>query len=56
MGARYILAVLSAVFLAFAASRLGRGSAAARGQARVWLMIGVMFGLVSAWLFYAGAS
>ena len=49
---KYILAGLSIVFLALALARMAGGKAA--GQARAWLLIGVIFGAVSAWLFYQG--
>lgn len=52
MAAKYILAALSAVFLVLAASRIARGGAASHPQTRTWLLIGVIFAAVSAWLFY----
>jgi hypothetical protein len=54
MAAKYILAALSALFLVLAAWRLAGGTAASHPQARTWLIIGVIFALVSAWLFYQG--
>ena len=54
MATKYILAALSAVFLILAVSRMARGGAAAHPQVRTWLIIGIIFGVVSAWLFYQG--
>ena len=54
MATKYILAALAAVFLILAVSRMARGGGAAHPQSRTWLIIGVMFGVVSAWLFYQG--
>ena len=49
MAAKYILAALAVVFVALALARGGLP----RPQTRTWLLIGVIFGAVSAWLFYA---
>jgi preprotein translocase subunit SecF len=46
---KYILGALSLVFLALALMRMASGGA--KGQIRTWLLIGVIFGIVSAWLF-----
>jgi hypothetical protein len=54
MAAKYILAALSALFLALAGWRMVGGAAASHPQARTWLIIGVIFALVSVWLFYRG--
>ena len=54
MAAKYILAVLSAVFIALAIVRTAQTRGAAYPQIRTWLIIGVIFGGVSAWLFYQG--
>jgi len=54
VAAKYILAVLSVVFLALAISRLARGGGASHPQTRTWLIIGIIFGVVSAWLFSRG--
>jgi len=51
---KYILAALSVVFLILAVSRMARGGGAAHPQSRTWLLIGVIFAAVSAWLFYQG--
>jgi hypothetical protein len=54
MAAKYILAALSVVFLLFAVTRMAQGGGAAHPQARTWILVGVIFALVSAWLFYQG--
>ena len=54
MATKYILGALSAVFLILAVSRMARGGGAAHPQVRTWLLIGLIFGAVSAWLFYQG--
>ncbi|MDP6582348.1 MAG: hypothetical protein QF681_16970 [Vicinamibacterales bacterium] len=50
---RYILAVLSVVFLVAAWIRITRDGPA-HPQTRTWLLIGAIFGIVSGWLFYQG--
>jgi hypothetical protein len=50
MAAKYILAGLALAFLAAGAVRLIGGPA--HPQGRTWLLIGVIFGAVSVWLFY----
>jgi hypothetical protein len=54
MATKYILAVLSLVFLVLAVSRLARGGTSAHPQVRTWLLIAAIFGVVSAWLFLRG--
>jgi hypothetical protein len=54
MAAKYVLAALSALFVVLAMWRMAGGAAASHPQARTWLIIGVIFALVSAWLFYQG--
>jgi hypothetical protein len=49
MLAKYILGVLSVVFIALAVMRTAAGGA--KGQSRTWLLIGVIFGIVSLYLF-----
>ena len=51
---KYILGALAIVFLAMAAIRMASGGIHAHPQIRTWLLIGVIFGLVSAWLFFQG--
>ena len=52
MLAKYILAALAAVFLAGAALRLMGQRGWSHPQVRAWLLLGVIFSVVSAWLFY----
>jgi hypothetical protein len=54
MHAKYILTALAAVFLSAAVFRLLSPGDAAHPQARTWLLIGMIFSVVSAWLFYNG--
>jgi hypothetical protein len=54
VAAKYILAALAAVFLVMAIARMARGGRVAHPQTRTWLIIGVIFAAVSAWLFYQG--
>ena len=54
MAAKYILAVLAAAFLAAALIRGSRTGGFSHPQTRAWLLIAVIFGLVSAWLFSLG--
>jgi hypothetical protein len=54
VAAKYILAALSIVFLVLAIARMTRGGGAEHPQTRTWLIIAVIFGAVSAWLFYRG--
>lgn len=51
MATKYILAGLAAVFLVTSLVRVRRGGRA-QPQVRVWLLIALIFGVVSAWLFY----
>jgi drug/metabolite transporter (DMT)-like permease len=52
MATAYILGALSVLFLALAAVRLARPGGQRHPQTRTWLIIGLIFGAVSAWLFY----
>ncbi len=52
MAVKYIFAALAAVFLLLAFTRLAHKGAKAHPQGRTWLLIGIIFGAVSAWLFY----
>jgi hypothetical protein len=54
VAAKYILAALAAGFLVAALMRLARGGRIAYAQAKTWLLIAVIFGGVSAWLFFQG--
>ena len=51
MAAKYILAVLACAFLIAGGLRLGRDGGRTHPQSRTWLLIGGIFGVVSAWLF-----
>ena len=51
MATTTILAALSLVFLTLAAARRMRGASDTGRQARTWLVIGLTFAAVSAWLF-----
>jgi hypothetical protein len=50
VAAKFILGGLALVFLVIGAARRG----VSNGQSRTWLLIGIIFGVVSAWLFYQG--
>lgn len=52
MLAKYILAALAVVFLVLAITR--RTNPLSHPQTRAWLIIGVIFAAVSAWLFSQG--
>ena len=52
MATKYILAALAAIFLVLGLARIGRHSQAAHPQSRTFLIIAIIFGAVSAWLFY----
>jgi hypothetical protein len=52
MAAKYILAGLALAFLFAGAIRLLGAGGRPHAQSRTWLLIGVIFGVVSAWLFY----
>ena len=51
MAAKYILAALAVLFLVLGLARLSRGGGVTHPQARTGLLVGVIFGAVSAWLF-----
>jgi hypothetical protein len=50
LSARGILTALSAVFLVLALTRIVQGTKASNPAIRTWLIIGFVFGVVSAWL------
>ena len=52
MAAKYILAGLSVVLLSLAVVRMARGGGKAHPQSRTWFLIGIIFAIVSGWLFY----
>ena len=49
MAAQFILAGLALAFLMAGAVRIA--GPATRAQGRIWLLVGVIFGMVSVWLF-----
>jgi hypothetical protein len=53
MAANYILGCLAVLFLALGGLRSARDGKVGPG-ARTWLMIGVIFGVVSAWIWLSG--
>jgi hypothetical protein len=52
MLAKYILAGLAAAFLIAATLRVAGDRGWSHPQARTWVLVGAIFGIVSAWLFY----
>ena len=52
MLAKYILAGLAAVFLVGAAVRVTGERGWSHPQVKTWLLLGGIFSVVSAWLFY----
>jgi len=52
VAAKYLLAAFAAAFLAAALVRVGRGGSTSHPQARTWLIVALIFGTVSAWLFF----
>jgi uncharacterized membrane protein YdcZ (DUF606 family) len=48
---KFILGVLSAVFLVLGVTRLLRDGGTLKPAAKSWLLIGGIFGAVSVWLF-----
>jgi hypothetical protein len=52
LSARGILAGLSMVFLGLAAVQLAQGHSPAEPAVRTWLIVGTIFGIVSAWLWF----
>jgi hypothetical protein len=51
VAAKYILAVLACAFLTAGGLHLGRDGGKQHPQSRTWLLVGAIFGIVSAWLF-----
>lgn len=56
MAAKYILALLAAAFLLTALWRLSRDGFKLGPAARTWLLIALLFGVVSGWLWWSGAG
>ena len=54
IAAKYILAVLAAVFLLAAAVRYVRDNRRVGPASRTWLLIAIIFSLVSLWLWFGG--
>ena len=54
MAAKYILAVISIAFLTAAGRRLVGDGGQLNPQSQTWLLIAVIFGIVSSWLFARG--
>jgi hypothetical protein len=52
---KYLLGALAVVFLTLALFRMARGGMKAHPQSRTWLLIGAIFGAVSAFLFLQGS-
>ena len=52
MLAKYILALLAAVFVAAGVVRLAGDRGWSHPQTRTFLLVGLIFSVVSAWLFY----
>jgi 2-keto-3-deoxy-6-phosphogluconate aldolase len=53
MTTKYILAAVGGIFLLVGCMPAARGGLS-HPQARTWLLVGVIFCLVSGWLFYQG--
>lgn len=54
MAAKYILAVVGAIFLVLAVGRIVRDQGRLLPAARTWLIVGGLFCLVSLWLWFNG--
>jgi hypothetical protein len=54
LAAKYILAILSVIFLSLAAVRMVREGGRAASAVRTWLMVGFIFAAVSGWLWFSG--
>jgi hypothetical protein len=51
MAAKYSLAAFAVAFLAAALMRVSRDGGISHPRTRTWLIVGVIFAAVSAWLF-----
>ncbi|SFM80996.1 hypothetical protein [Variovorax sp. OV329] len=56
MAAKYILAALALVFFAAALWRLARDGFKLASASRTWLVVALIFGAVSAWLWWSGGG
>ncbi len=54
MATKYILSLLAVAFLVLALWRLSRDAFKLGPASRTWLLIAVLFGAVSAWLWWTG--
>jgi hypothetical protein len=54
VAAKYILAALAVAFFVASLMRASRGGGVSHPQTKTWLLIGVIFTAVSAWLFSRG--
>jgi len=54
VAAKYILAAAACAFLLAAAVRLARDGGRPHPQSRTWLIVAVIFAIVSGWLFARG--
>jgi hypothetical protein len=55
MAAKYILAAFAAIFVAAALRCMfRRGGGVSHPQTRTWLLIAIIFAVISAWLFSQG--
>ena len=54
MNVAYLFAILSVLFLVAGALRLVRDRGRGHPRSRAWLLIGAIFGVVSAWLLSRG--
>ena len=55
MLAKYILGAVAVVFLVLAGVGIANGDKKAHPQTRTWLLIGVILGVVSTYLFLTGS-
>jgi hypothetical protein len=51
VAAKYVLAAFGVFFIAAALVGLSRGGGISHPQTKTWLVVGVIFAVVSAWLF-----
>jgi len=51
VAAKYVLALFAVFFIAAAFMRMSRDGGMPHPQTKTWLLVGVIFAVVSAWLF-----
>jgi hypothetical protein len=56
MPARYILPTVAALFLVAALWRMARDGFKLTPASRTWLLVALIFGAVSGWLWWSGAA